>query len=271
MPETIPISQDTPPKKQPDTRARPYEGIGYVHSVETGGAVDGPGLRFVLFMQGCLMRCLYCHNRDTWDRHSEKELHFTVPQLMQQVLSYKHYFRATGGGVTASGGEPLLQYQVLRDWFAACREHGIHTCLDTNGYALHYDATLESLLDNTSLVMLDLKQIDPETHKTLVGIPNTKTLQFARHLAARGQPTRIRYVVVPGYTDDDRSAHLLGEFIADMPNADTVEILPYHELGAHKWALCGDEYKLKGVRPPPKETILRIKEIIESYGKQTIV
>ena len=129
---------------------------------------------------------------------------------------------------------------------------------------------MEELLDNTNLVMLDLKQIDPEIHKVLVGIPNTKVLRFARHLTERGQPTRIRYVVVPGYTDDDRSAHLLGEFIADMPNADTVEILPYHELGAHKWELCGDEYKLKGVSPPPKETILRIKEIIESYGKQTI-
>ena len=244
---------------------------GIIHSIETCGTVDGPGLRFVVFTQGCLMRCLYCHNRDTWDMETDKSRKITVDELMQQVIQYRFYLKATGGGVTASGGESLLQPEFIRDWFVACKAYGIHTCLDTNGYALHYDATLESLLDNTRLVMLDLKQIDPEIHKTLVGIPNTKTLQFARHLAARGQPTRIRYVVVPGYTDDDRSANLLGQFIADMPNADTVEILPYHELGAHKWALCGDEYKLKGVRPPPKETILRIKEIIESYGKQTIV
>jgi len=244
---------------------------GIIHSIETCGTVDGPGLRFVVFTQGCLMRCLYCHNRDTWDMETDKSRKVTVDELMQQVIQYRFYLKATGGGVTASGGESLLQPEFIRDWFAACREHGIHTCLDTNGYALHYDATLESLLDNTSLVMLDLKQIDPEIHKVLVGIPNTKTLQFARHLAARGQPTRIRYVVVPGYTDDERSANLLGQFIADMPNADTVEILPYHELGAHKWALCGDEYKLQGVHAPPKETILRIKEIIESYGKQTIV
>ena len=117
------------------------------------------------------------------------------------------------------------------------------SCLDTNGYALHYDEVLETLLDHTDLVMLDLKQIDPDIHRMLVGIPNTRTLAFAQHLARRKQKTRVRYVVVPGYTDDDRSAHLLGRFIAPMDNVDTVEILPYHELGAHKWALCGDDYK----------------------------
>ena len=168
------------------------------------------------------------------------------------------------------GGEPLLQYEFVRDWFTACREHGIHTCLDTNGYALHYDSILEDLLDHTNLVMLDLKQIDPEIHKVLVGIPNTKTLNFARHLAERGQSTRVRYVIVPGYTDDERSAHLLGGFIGDMENVGAVELLPYHELGAHKWALCGDEYKLKGVHPPPKEVVLKIKEILEGYGKSII-
>jgi pyruvate formate-lyase 1-activating enzyme len=158
----------------------------------------------------------------------------------------------------------------VRDWFTACQEHDIHTCLDSNGYALHYDSILDDLLDHTNLVMLDLKQIDPEIHKVLVGIPNTKTLKFAHYLAERKQPARVRYVVVPGYTDDDRSAHLLGEFIADMDNVEMVELLPYHELGAHKWALCGDTYKLTGVHPPPKETILKIKSILESYGKNII-
>ena len=146
----------------------------------------------------------------------------------------------------------------------------IHTCLDTNGYALHYDHILDDLLDHTDLVMLDLKQVDPEIHKALEVIPNTKTLKFARYLAERNQAARVRYVIVPGYTDDDRSAHLLGEFIGDMENIDTVELLPYHELGAHKWELCGDAYKLTGVRPPPKETVLHIKEILEGYGKNII-
>ena len=249
---------------------RHYHGKGIVHSIESCGTVDGPGLRFVLFMQGCLMRCLYCHNRDTWDMRTDKAQELSVDEVMKQVISYRHYLRATGGGVTATGGEPLLQYEFIRDWFVACKANDIHTCLDTNGYALHYDHILDDLLDHTDLVMLDLKQVDPEIHKALVGIPNTKTLKFARYLAERNQAARVRYVIVPGYTDDDRSAHLLGEFIGDMENIDTVELLPYHELGAHKWELCGDAYKLTGVRPPPKETVLHIKEILEGYGKTII-
>ena len=252
-------------------RHRHYEGVGHVHSIESCGTVDGPGLRYVLFLQGCLMRCLYCHNRDTWDLKSDRAKDMTVPEVMKQVLAYRHYLKATGGGVTATGGEPLLQYEFVRDWFMACRAHDIHTCLDTNGYALHYDEVLQALLDNTDLVMLDLKQIDPDIHKVLVGIPNTRTLAFAEHLARRGQRTRVRYVVVPGYTDDERSAHLLGRFIASMKNVDTVEVLPYHELGAHKWALCGDEYRLKGVHPPPKETVAQICRILGGYGKAIIV
>ncbi|MDO5101666.1 MAG: pyruvate formate lyase 1-activating protein [Lautropia sp.] len=250
---------------------RHYHGTGLVHSVESCGAVDGPGLRFVLFLQGCLMRCLYCHNRDTWDMHPDTAEEMSVPALMKQVLSYRHYLKATGGGVTASGGEPLLQDEFVRDWFIACREHDIHTCLDTNGYARHYDAILDGLLDHTSLVMLDLKQIDPEIHKRLTGIPNTKALRFAHHLAERGQPTRVRYVIVPGYTDDEHSAHQLGEFIGPMSNVQEVELLPYHALGAHKWAYFGDAYPLAGVQPPPKETVQGIARILLGYGKQIIV
>ena len=245
--------------------------LGSIHSWELVTAVDGPGTRMTVFLAGCPLRCLYCHNRDTWDLQSDKAREMTVPEVMKQVMSYRHYLKATGGGVTATGGEPLLQYEFVRDWFVACHQNGIHTCLDTNGYALHYDDVLETLLDHTDLVMLDLKQIDPDIHRVLVGIPNTRTLAFAQHLARRKQKTRVRYVVVPGYTDDDRSAHLLGRFIAPMDNVDTVEILPYHELGAHKWALCGDDYKLKGVHPPPKETVQRVRSILEGYGKAVIV
>ena len=216
------------------------------------------------------MRCLYCHNRDTWDMHTEHSKEMTVEEVMTQVLKYQHYFRASGGGVTATGGEPLLQYEFLNNWFTQCKQHDIHTCLDTNGYALHYDKVLDSLLDHTDLVMLDLKQIDPEMHKKLVGIPNTKTLKFAQYLAERGQNTRVRFVVVPEYTDDERSAHLLGEFIAPMTNVKTVELLPYHPLGAHKWERYGD-YQLKDTNPPPKETMLKIKEIMQNYGKDVIL
>ena len=243
---------------------------GIIHSIETCGTVDGPGLRFVVFTQGCLMRCLYCHNRDTWDMETDKSRKVTVDELMQQVIQYRFYLKATGGGVTASGGESLLQPEFIRDWFVACKTYGIHTCLDTNGYARHYDDTLKELLDHTDLVMLDLKQLDNEIHKKLVGVPNTRTLMFAKHLQERGQLTRVRYVIVPGYTDDDRSAHLFGEYIAPMDNIEKVELLPYHELGAHKWALCGDTYQLEGVHPPPKETVAHIADIVKSYGKEVI-
>ena len=243
---------------------------GIIHSIETGGTVDGPGIRFVVFMQGCLMRCLYCHNRDTWDMKTDKSQEVTVDELMQKVISYRFYFKATGGGVTASGGEPLLQADFIRDWFRACKAYGIHTCLDTNGYARQYTHILDDLMDHTDLVMLDLKQMNPEIHKVLVGVPNTRTLRFAEYLAARKQPTRVRYVIVPGYSDDMESAHLLGQYIAPMDNILDVELLPYHELGAHKWALCGDTYKLEGVHPPPKETVHAIRDIVESYGKKVI-
>ncbi|SUO96395.1 pyruvate formate lyase 1-activating protein [Suttonella ornithocola] len=243
---------------------------GIIHSIETCGAVDGPGLRYVLFFQGCLMRCLYCHNRDTWDLHSPTEKQVSVEEIMKQVRQYRHYLRASGGGVTASGGEALLQPEFVRDWFVACHQEKIHTCLDTNGYARHYDQTLEVLLDNTDLVMLDLKQLDNEKHERLVGVPNTRTLIFAKHLQARKQAVRVRYVVVPGYTDDDESAHLLGQFIAPMDNIKEVELLPYHSLGTHKWALCGDTYRLENVNPPSDEIMEKIGDIIKSYGKSIL-
>ncbi len=239
-----------------------------IHSIETCGAVDGPGIRYITFFQGCLMRCLYCHNRDTWDLETEKMKIVTVEDLMRQVRSYQHYLKATGGGVTASGGEPLLQHAFIADWFEACQALGLNTCLDTNGFARHYDADLDRLIEHTDLVMLDLKQIEPTRHKELVGIRVDSVLKFARYLAEKKQPTRVRRVVVPQYTDDEQSTRLLGEFIADMDNITEVELLPYHELGAHKWDLFGDENKLAGIHAPPTETLERIQEILAEYGKR---
>ena len=235
------------------------------HSYETCGTVDGPGIRFILFLQGCLMRCKYCHNRDTWDLRGEgKEI--SVEELMKEVSSYKHFMRATGGGVTASGGEALLQLEFVRDWFKACHEEGIDTCLDTNGYLRAYTPVIDELLAETDLVMLDLKQLNDEIHKDLIGVSNKRTLDFARYLQKLNIRTWIRYVIVPGYTDDDDSAHRLGRFIQGMTNIEKVELLPYHRLGAHKWKTLGYEYELEGVMPPPKETVEHIKTIIEDYG-----
>ncbi len=234
------------------------------HSYESCGTVDGPGIRFILFLQGCLMRCKYCHNRDTWELEGGKEI--SVEDLMKEVVTYKHFMRATGGGVTASGGEAVLQMEFVRDWFRACKAEGIDTCLDTNGFVRNYSELVDEMLDVTDLVMLDLKQLNEEIHKDFIGVSNKRTLDFARYLHKRNQRTWIRYVVVPGYTDADEDIHLLGQFIQGMDNIEKVELLPYHRLGAHKWKTLGLEYELEDVMPPTKESLEHIKGIIESYG-----
>ncbi len=242
--------------------------MGRIHSFESCGTVDGPGIRFIVFMQGCLMRCKYCHNRDTWDLDDGRLI--SVDEIMKEVVTYRHFMNASGGGVTASGGEAMLQPEFVRDFFRAAKEKGIHTCLDTNGHIRKHTDAIDEVLDTTDLVMLDLKQIKEEIHKDLVGVSNRRVLDFARYLALRGQKTWIRYVVVPGYTDDEESAHLLGDFIKDMKNIEKVEMLPYHQLGAHKWETLGYEYELKDVRPPSKEVMENLKNIIESYGVKAI-
>ena len=235
--------------------------LGRIHSFESCGTVDGPGIRFIVFFQGCLMRCLYCHNRDTWDTHGGQIV--TVDELMKEAVTYRHF-------MNASGGEAILQAEFVRDWFRACQKENIHTCLDTNGFVRRYDPVIDELMDATDLVMLDLKQVNDEIHQKLVGVSNQRTLEFARYLAKRGQKTWVRYVVVPGWSDDDDSAHRLGEFIKDMKNIEKVELLPYHELGKHKWVALGEEYKLDGIHPPSKETMENVKSILESYGHKVM-
>lgn len=238
--------------------------MGRYHSFESAGTVDGPGIRFILFLQGCLMRCKYCHNRDTWDLDGGKEI--SVDELMKEVVTYKHFMKATGGGVTASGGEAVLQAEFVRDWFKACKAEGISTCLDTNGFVRNYNDVIDDMLDNTDLVLLDLKQLNDQIHQNLIGVPNKRTLEFAKYLEKRNKLTWIRYVVVPGYTDDDDSVHRLGQFIQGMKNIEKVELLPYHRLGAHKWETLGYEYELAEVNPPTKESLEHIKGILEGYG-----
>ncbi|MCE0492845.1 pyruvate formate lyase 1-activating protein [Vibrio salinus] len=237
--------------------------IGRIHSYETCGTVDGPGIRFIVFTQGCLMRCMYCHNRDTWDVHGGKEV--TVEEIIDEAKSYRHFMNASGGGITCSGGEAMLQPEFVRDLFKAAHDVGIHTCLDTNGYIRKYTPVIDEVLDVTDLVMLDIKHMKDEIHHDFVGVSNKRTLEFAEYLNKRGQDTWIRYVVVPGYTDDDESAHLLGQFIRPMLNISKVELLPYHKLGAHKWEALGIKYPLEGVNPPPKETMDRIQNVLLQY------
>ncbi|WP_223064497.1 pyruvate formate lyase 1-activating protein [Frischella japonica] len=239
---------------------------GRIHSFESFGTVDGPGIRFIVFFQGCLMRCLYCHNRDTWDLKAGREV--TVDELMKEIVTYKHFIIPNGGGVTASGGEAMLQAEFVTQWFKACHEQGIGTCLDTNGYARNIDATTNALMEQTDLVMLDLKQLNDDIHQKLVGVSNKRVLEFAKYLQKINKRTWIRYVVVPGWSDDDDSAHRLGKFIQGMQNIEKVEMLPYHKMGAYKWATLGDKYMLEGVEPPPRETMDRIQQIIQSYGHE---
>jgi pyruvate formate lyase activating enzyme len=231
---------------------------GRISSVETFGTVDGPGIRFIVFLQGCPLRCLYCHNRDTWDPKGGKET--TVDEIFNEILKYKDYFRFSGGGVTVSGGEPTMQAEFVAELFKRCKEHGINTALDTSGFA---DAQqLESLLSLTDLVLLDIKQIDEQKHKNLTGVGLEKIHRFTDYLNDKKIPVWIRYVLVPGYTDDIKDLKGASKFIARYENIQKVEVLPYHSMGQCKWDELGDEYKLKEVQTPSQEEVDRAQEIL---------
>ncbi len=237
---------------------------GRIHSLESFGTVDGPGIRFIAFMQGCLMRCQYCHNRDTWDLHSGREVE--IDELMEQIISYRPFLESSGGGVTASGGEAILQAEFVTALFKACKAEGIHTCLDTNGFVRKYTPIIDELLDNTDLVLLDIKHIDDDKHNELTKVSNHRTLEFAKYLQQRNQKTWIRYVVVGGFTDDTTSAEGLVEFIKPMTNVEKVELLPYHELGKHKWQALGETYQLDNISPPSRDTMEQIKQVFTAAG-----
>ncbi|QFU23327.1 pyruvate formate lyase 1-activating protein [Shewanella eurypsychrophilus] len=241
---------------------------GRIHSLESFGTVDGPGIRFIAFMQGCLMRCQYCHNRDTWDLHAGREVE--VDELMEQIISYRPFLEASGGGVTASGGEAILQAPFVSELFAACKKEGIHTCLDTNGFVRKYTPIIDELLDNTDLVLLDIKHIDDQKHIDLTQVSNHRTLDFAKYLHKKQQKTWIRYVVVGGFTDDIDSARRLAEFIKPMNNVEKIELLPYHELGKHKWEAMGQEYQLDNISPPSSETMEQILQVFKDAGLNAI-
>jgi len=241
---------------------------GRVHSIETCGTVDGQGIRFIIFLQGCLMRCKYCHNRDTWDTEAGKET--TVEELMTELLQYRNFMEASDGGITISGGEAMLQPEFVLAMFKACRLEGIHTCLDTNGFVRKIDQTTKDILDYTDLVLLDIKQMDNKKHIDLTHVSNKYTLDFAKYLAEHDQAVYLRYVVVPGITDDLDDAHALGQFIAPMKNIEKIEMLPYHELGKHKWTAMGETYPLDGVNPPTRESMQAVQQVLQQYHDDVI-
>lgn len=235
--------------------------IGKIHSFESFGTVDGPGLRFVVFMQGCAFRCLYCHNPDTFEM-DKATYEMTPLEVLQRMQKFMPYYRR--GGITVSGGEPMLQPRFIRDLFAICKAEGIHTAIDTAGIALSEEVM--DALNNTDLVLLDLKCIDPEIHLMLTGKPLEPTLDFAQYLAEKEIPTWIRYVLVPGITDRDDLIEKHAEYIAGLKNVVKVEILPFHKLGEKKYETLGMVYALKGVSPPSQERIENAKNIYKSKG-----
>jgi|TARA_B100000745_G_scaffold300185_1_gene253158 pyruvate formate lyase activating enzyme len=237
---------------------------GRIHSVDTFGTVDGPGVRYVIFLQGCLFRCLYCHNRDTWDLNTG-ELK-PVDEVLADILKYRSFFESADGGVTITGGEPILQIPFIAELFERLDAEGIHTCLDTNGYASKYNDDMDRMLAHTKLVMLDIKHIDEDAHKRLTKVSNARTLRFADYLTQKSIPTWVRHVVVPGYSDDMESIAKLADFLKGRDNVEKIELLPYHNLGTHKWQEMGEKYELEGLEPPSKAHMKAIKQYLEEEG-----
>lgn len=230
-----------------------------VHSTETFGTVDGPGIRFVLFLQGCHLKCKYCHNRDTWDISGGE--YKTLDEIFDKIIRYKNYIVPSGGGVTVTGGEPLIQVKFIIELFKKLKENGINTCIDTSGMFPITDDVKE-VLKYTDLVLLDIKHIDDEKCKDLVGFSNKKELEFARYLSDNNIHMWIRQVLVPTLTDNEEDLKRLKEFISSLKTVDKVEILPYHSTGKYKWKELGLKYELENIREAANEDVKRAKEIL---------
>lgn len=235
--------------------------IGKIHSTETFGTVDGPGIRFVVFMQGCTLKCKYCHNRDTWSTKNAGTS-TSVSELVKEILKYKSYIDASNGGVTVSGGEPLLQAEFVTELFKELKTLGIHTALDTAG-SLPLSETIKELLKYTDLVLLDIKHINPQKAVELTGFSNKNNLDFAKYLSNINLPVWIRQVLIPGYTDDKFDLLDLKKFINSLNNVEKIELLPYHDLGKFKWIELGDSYELDNVQAPTLDEIQKAKNLLE--------
>ncbi|MBR3970825.1 MAG: pyruvate formate lyase-activating protein [Ruminococcus sp.] len=235
---------------------------GYIHSTESFGTVDGPGIRFVVFFQGCPIRCQYCHNPDTWEFGKGREV--TVNELMAEYDTCKEFLKS--GGITATGGEPLSQPDFLLELFKEAKSKGIHTCLDTSGAVYNPNNTekIDEILKYTDLVMLDIKHIDSDFHKSLTGVGNENILLFAEHLRDINIPVWIRRVVVPNLTDDEQELFRLGEFLSTLTNLKALDVLPYHDMAKEKYKKLGIEYPLPYTPPMSKEDAIKARDIIMS-------
>lgn len=234
---------------------------GYIHSFESFGTKDGPGIRFVLFLQGCPLRCLFCHNPDTWLRKDFK-LEWTSDEVFHEIHKVKGFIK--NGGVTVSGGEPLLQAEFIHELFEKCKEEHIHTAIDTSGFILN--DKVKSALELTDLVLLDVKHIIPEKYKALTGQELAPTLEFLDYLQSIHKPVWIRYVLIPTYTDDEEDLHKWSQKMKEYSNIERVDLLPFHQMGQQKWAQMGIKYQLENLATPTTEEVEKAEAIMKSYG-----
>ena len=238
---------------------------GYIHSLESFGSVDGPGVRYVIFLSGCAMRCQFCHNPDTWNMQAGTP--YTADELLEKALRYRSYW-GSKGGITVSGGEPLLQIDFLLELFTKAKEKGVHTTLDTCGNPFTREepffSKFEKLMEVTDLVMLDIKHMDEEQHVLLTGQKNDNILDMAKYLSDTGKSMWIRHVLVPERSDRDDYLWKLHDFIEKLDHVERVEVLPYHTLGVYKWKELGIPYGLEGIEPPTQERIQNANEILET-------
>ncbi|MDY6012411.1 pyruvate formate-lyase-activating protein [Clostridium sp.] len=230
---------------------------GRIHSIESMGLVDGPGIRVVVFFQGCSLRCKYCHNPDTWEYGGGEE--YTASELVDKIKRYKPYFETSNGGVTFSGGEPLRQPEFLIEALKLCKQEGIHTCIDTSGFGV---GMYDEILKYTDLVLFDIKELTKENYKKVTLMNIDESLKFLEAVQRNGTKMWIRHVVVPGLTDGEEHIRELKEFISTLKNVEKVELLPYHVLGVNKYEKMGIKYPLEGVEPMDKEKIKEYEKIL---------
>jgi pyruvate formate lyase activating enzyme len=239
--------------------------MGFLHSFTTGSTVDGPGVRVVAWTTGCMWRCVYCHNPDTWTMSNG--IPVTVQKATEELRKYRHGLKVMSGGFTLSGGEPLMQHRFAVKLFTAAKALGIHTALDSNGY--YGDRVTDSDLEAIDLVMLDLKTWDPERHRRLTGMDVRPTLEFAERLARLNRPIWLRYVLVPGLTDDLQDIARTADFAGGLGNVARVDVLPFHQMGKYKWKQLGIDYTLQDVEPPTADVVERTCEVFRSAGLKT--
>ena len=239
--------------------------MGFLHSFTTGATVDGPGVRVVAWTTGCMWRCLYCHNPDTWTLSNG--IPVSVSRAAEELRKYRYGLKVMSGGFTLSGGEPLMQHRFAAKLFAAAKSMGIHTALDTNGY--YGDRLSDAELETIDLVLLDIKTWNPERHERLTGMDVQPTLDFAKRLSARRRPVWLRFVLVPGLTEDPEDISNIARFVAGLGNVERVDVLPFHQMGKYKWKKLGLDYTLENTQPPSLELVARTCDLFRAQGLKT--